>query len=164
MPPSPGFFKTQHQTNQFPFKDNPLAAKTSVYECLVIFDSNKYAQDPAKVGNQIANLVTKLEGEVLVSRLWNDQKLAYPIDGHRKGTYWLTYFKLNGQRLTEFNRELAINETVVRSLTLHVDPRLVEALVEHAKGGLKPRAPEPTVGTPERVIEMPDLEEVGELN
>ena len=141
-----------------------MPAKTSVYECLVIFDSNKYAQDPAKVGNQIANLVTKLEGEVLVSRLWNDQKLAYPIDGHRKGTYWLTYFKLNGQRLTEFNRDLAINETVIRSLTLHVDPRLVDALVEHAKGGLRPRAPEPTVGTPERVVEMPDLEEVGELN
>lgn len=141
-----------------------MAAKTSVYECLVIFDSNKYAQDPAKVGNQIAHLVTKLEGEVLVSRLWNDQKLAYPIDGHRKGTYWLTYFKLNGQRLTEFNRDLAINETVVRSLTLWVEPRLVEALVEHAKGGLRPRAPEPTVGAPERHIEMPDLEEVGELN
>ena len=141
-----------------------MAAKTSVYECLVIFDSNKYAQDPAKVGNQITNLVTKLEGEVLVSRLWNDQKLAYPIDGHRKGTYWLTYFRLNGQRLTEFNRDLRINETVIRSLTLHVDPRLVDALVEHAKGGLRPRAPEPTVGTPERVIEMPDLEEVGELN
>jgi small subunit ribosomal protein S6 len=51
-------------------------AKTSVYECLVIFDSNKYAQDPAKVGNQIAALVQKLGGEVLVSRLWNDQKLA----------------------------------------------------------------------------------------
>jgi small subunit ribosomal protein S6 len=77
---------------------------------------------------------TKLEGEVLVSRLWNDQKLAYPIDGHRKGTYWLTYFKLNGQRLTEFNRELAINETVVRSLTLWVEPRLVEALVETRQG------------------------------
>lgn len=139
-------------------------AKTNVYETLVIFDSNKYAQDPAKVGNQISALVQKLGGEVLVSRLWNDQKLAYPIDGHRKGTYWLTYFRLNGEKITEMNRELRINETVVRSLTLNVDPRLVEALVEHAKGGLKPRAPEPTVGTPERVVEMPDLEEVGELN
>lgn len=139
-------------------------AKTNVYETLVIFDSNKYAQDPAKVGNQISALVQKLGGEVLVSRLWNDQKLAYPIDGHRKGTYWLTYFRLNGEKITEMNRELRINETVVRSLTLNVDPRLVDALVEHAKGGLKPRAPEPTVGTPERVVEMPDMEEVGELN
>jgi hypothetical protein len=71
---------------------------------------------------------------------------------------------MDGDKIKEMNRELQINETVVRSLTLHVDPRLVDALVEHAKGGLKPRAPEPTVGTPERVIEMPDMEEVGELN
>lgn len=141
-----------------------MAQKTSVYECMVIYDSNKYAQDPNKVGGQIGALVTKLGGEVLVSRLWNDQKLAYPIDGHKKGTYWLTYFRLDGTKLVEFNRDLRINETVVRSLTLHVDPRLVDALVEHAKGGLRPRAPEPTVGTPERVVEMPDLEEVGELN
>ena len=138
--------------------------KMTVYDCMVIFDSNKYAQDPGKVGGQITALVEKLGGEVLVSRLWNDQKLAHPIDGHKKGTYWLTYFKLDGKRLVEFNRELRINETVVRSLTLKVEPRLVEALVEHAKGGLRPRAPEPTVGTPERVVEMPDLEEVGELN
>ena len=138
--------------------------KQSVYDCMVIFDSNKYAQDPGKVGGQISALVEKLGGEVLVSRLWNDQKLAYPIDGHKKGTYWLTYFKLDGTRLVEFNRELRINETVVRSLTLKVEPRLVDALVEHAKGGLRPRAPEPTVGTPERTVEMPDLEEVGELN
>ncbi len=141
-----------------------MALKQSVYECLVIFDSNKYAQDPAKVGAQIPNLIAKLDGEVLVSRLWNDQKLSYAIDGHKKGTYWLTYFRVDGKRLVEFNRELRINETVVRALTLHVDPRLVEALVEHAKGGLRPRAPEPTVGAPARVIEMPDMEEVGELN
>jgi small subunit ribosomal protein S6 len=139
-------------------------AKTNVYETLVIFDSNKYAQDPAKVGGQIGALVEKLGGEVLVSRLWNDQKLAYPINGHRKGTYWLTYFRLEGSKVAEFNRELRINETVIRSLTLVVDPRLVDALVEHAKGGLKSRAPEATVGTPERTVEMPDLEEVGELN
>lgn len=144
--------------------EKPAPAKKSVYDCMVIFDSNKYAQDPGKVGGQITALVEKLGGEVLVSRLWNDQKLAYPIDGHKKGTYWLTYFKLDGKRLVEFNRELRINETVVRALTLKVEPRLVDALVEHAKGGLRPRAPEPTVGTPERVVEMPDLEEVGELN
>jgi small subunit ribosomal protein S6 len=144
--------------------EKPAPAKQSVYDCMVIFDSNKYAQDPGKVGGQITALVEKLGGEVLVSRLWNDQKLAYPIDGHKKGTYWLTYFKLDGKRLVEFNRELRINETVVRALTLKVEPRLVDALVEHAKGGLRPRAPEPTVGAPERIIEMPDLEEVGELN
>ena len=138
-----------------------MAAKTSVYECLVIFDSNKYAQDPAKVGNQIAALVQKLEGEVLVSRLWNDQKLAYPIDGHKKGTYWLTYFRLDSQKLTELNRELRIAEVVLRHMTLKVEPRLVDALVEHAKGGGKAKTielpPEPAATGPRgHAIEVPE--------
>lgn len=107
----------------------------NVYENMVILDSNKYAQDQHSLGATVQNLVLRLGGEVLVSRLWNEQKLAYPIKGHRKGTYWLTYMRLDSSKLTEFNRELRINESVVRTLTLLVEPRLVDALVEHAKGG-----------------------------
>lgn len=128
----------------------------NVYENLVILDSNKYAQNPADVGAQIPNLVAKFGGEVLVSRLWNEQKLAYPIDGHKKGTYWLTYFRLDSLKLIEFSREIRINETIVREMTLKVDPRLVDALVEHAKGGGKSRAAEvviPAVDEPE----IPDV-------
>jgi small subunit ribosomal protein S6 len=132
----------------------------NVYENLVILDSNKYAQNPAEIGAQIPNLVAKFGGEVLVSRLWNEQKLAYPIDGHKKGTYWLTYFRLDSLKLIEFSREIRINETIVREMTLKVDPRLVDALVEHAKGGGKSRAAEvviPAVDEPE----IPDLVDDG---
>jgi small subunit ribosomal protein S6 len=115
----------------------------NVYECMIILDPNKYAQDPSGMGQQIPKLVDRFGGEVLVSRLWNEQKLAYPIDGNRKGTYWLTYFRLEAGKLTEFNREISINETILRSLTLKVEPRLVEALVAHAKGEGKPKTAEP---------------------
>lgn len=111
----------------------------NVYESMVIFDPNKYAQNPAVLGATVPDLIGKLGGEVLVSRLWQEQKLAFPIDGHKKGAYWLTYFRLDSSKLTEYNRELRINEMVVRSLTLKVEPRLVDALVEHAKGGQKAR-------------------------
>jgi len=114
----------------------------NVYECMVIIDPNKYAQNPGGLGETIPNLVAKCGGEVLVSRLWQEQKLAYPIRSHKKGTYWLTYFRLDSGKLVEFNRELRINETIVRSLTLKVEPRLVDALVEHAKGGQKLRTAE----------------------
>src|SRR3954469_25369052 len=106
---------------------------------MVIFDPNKYAQNPSGVGATIPDLVGKCGGEVLVSRLWQEQKLAYPIGSHKKGAYWLTYFRLARSKLVELNRELRINEAVVRSLTLKVEPRLVDALVEHAKGGQKAR-------------------------
>jgi small subunit ribosomal protein S6 len=106
---------------------------------MVIFDPNKYAQDPGGMGATIPDLVSRFGGEVLVSRLWQEQKLAYPIGNHKKGAYWLTYFRLDSGKLADMNRELRINETIVRSMTLKVEPRLVDALVEHAKGGQKAR-------------------------
>jgi small subunit ribosomal protein S6 len=102
---------------------------------LFILDSNRYARDAAAVSGTIPTLIEKLGGEVLANRLWNEQKLAYPIKGHRKGTYWLTYFRLDSERLTEFNRQCRLNENILRNLTLAVEPRLVEVLVSHAQGG-----------------------------
>ena len=104
------------------------------YECLFILDSNHYARDAQGLGQQISNLIEGAGGEVLVSRLWTEQKLAYPIDGHKKGTYWLTYFHLESTKLGQFKRACALNESIVRSLTLKLDPRLVDVLVAHARG------------------------------
>jgi small subunit ribosomal protein S6 len=106
----------------------------NVYECMLIYNSNSYARDPAGVGGKIAKMVENCEGEVLVSRLWNEQRLAYPIKGHRKGTYWLTYFRVDSSKLIEFKRACRLEDDILRSLTLRVDPRLVETLVAHAKG------------------------------
>ena len=106
----------------------------NVYECLFIFDSNRYARDPNGVSAAIPEMVEKLGGEVLANRLWNEQRLAYPINGQRKGTYWLTYFSIESTRLTEFNRACQLNDNIVRNLTIKVDPRLVETLVAHASG------------------------------
>ena len=128
-----------------------------VYENMVILDSNKYAQDPNGLAGLIPGLIGKCGGEVLVSRLWNEQKLAYPIDGHKKGTYWLTYFRLDSQRLSELTREIRISENIVRSMTLWVEPRLVDALIEHAKGGGKPKVVETAPPSPIAAV-IPGLE------
>jgi small subunit ribosomal protein S6 len=106
----------------------------NVYECLFILDSNRYARDQNGVSAAIPEMVEKLGGEVLANRLWNEQRLAYPINGHRKGTYWLTYFRLDSTQLAEFNRACQLNDNILRNLTLKVDPRLVDTLVAHASG------------------------------
>ncbi|MFO0871891.1 MAG: 30S ribosomal protein S6 [Pirellulales bacterium] len=113
----------------------------NVYETLFILDSNKYARDPGGVSGGIGELVQKCGGEVLASRLFNEQKLAYPIDGHRKGTYWLTYFRIDSKQLSVWNRQCQLNEAIVRQLTLRVDARLAEVLVQHALGNATVRKP-----------------------
>ena len=107
---------------------------SNVYECLFILDSNRYARDPQAVAQGISDMVTNNDGEILVTRLWNEQKLAYPINGNRKGTYWLTYFSMEGTSLTAFERSCRLNDNVMRNLTIKIDPRLVDTLVSHAKG------------------------------
>ena len=106
----------------------------NVYECMFILDSNRYAKDPGKISGQVNELIEKARGEVLVSRLWVEQKLAFPINGHRKGTYWLAYFRIDGEQITDFNRSCRINDNILRHLVLKVDPRLVDTLVSHARG------------------------------
>ncbi|MGW8257900.1 MAG: 30S ribosomal protein S6 [Thermoguttaceae bacterium] len=105
----------------------------NVYEGLFIFDSNLYGHDPNGVSSQITEMITNLGGEILVSRLWEERRLAYPIKGQRKGTYWLIYFRLDGEQVSELKKQYLIKECLLRSLILKVDPRIVETLVEHAR-------------------------------
>lgn len=106
----------------------------NVYEGLFILDSNLYAQDPNGCAEHVAGLIEPYGGELLASRLWEERKLAYPIGQHKKGTYWLTYFKVDGSKITEIERASEISELVVRSLVIRLDERIVDVLVSHAQG------------------------------
>ncbi len=117
-----------------------------VYEGLFLLDSNRYARDPSGVPAQIGETIKKHGGEMLASRLWSEQKLAYQINGHRKGTYWLTYFKIDSDKLSGINRQFQLNDAVLRNLVLAVDERLADTLVQHAAQGKSgERKPSPAV-------------------
>src|SRR5437016_1070892 len=138
-----------------------LADRTNVYEAMIIFDSNRYARERAGLPAEIEKMIKEGQGEVLVSRLWEERRLAYPIAGQRKGTYWLIYFRGLSSILTSLNRQWELHEGILRHLVLKVHPHLVEAVLEHAKAG-------PTVPTPAapqtarhdtRDIRVPELDE-----
>ena len=111
----------------------------NVYEGMFILDSVKYAQNPDAAQKEVLGLLERTHATVLVSRPWQDAKLAYPIDKHKKGLYYLAYFKLDANNLTELNRLCKLNETVIRQLFLKVDPLLVEPLVAMASSVVRTR-------------------------
>lgn len=115
----------------------------TVYEGLFILDSNKYARDPAGTSGEVTGLIERFGGKLMVSRLWDERRLAYPINGQRKGTYWLTYFTLDSLKLTPLTREYEISEGILRQLILKVHPKLVDALIAHAQTGTAPEVVRP---------------------
>ena len=120
----------------------------NVYECMFIFNANTYAKNPAGVAKTVQELIGAVDGEILASRLWNEQKLAYPIKGQRKGAYWLTYASIDSLKLTQLNRACQLNDGILRHLAIKIDPRLVDTMVSVAKGEVAAEA-EAAEGKPE---------------
>jgi small subunit ribosomal protein S6 len=105
----------------------------NTYECMFLLDANKVAGDVPAAAKQLETLLQRHHAEVLASRQWDERRLAYPIKGQKKGLYYLTYFRTEGKNLVEIERDLALNETVLRALTLKIDPKLVETMLAMAR-------------------------------
>jgi small subunit ribosomal protein S6 len=141
-----------------------LEERSNVYEAMIIFDSNRYARERAGMPAEIEKMIQAGAGEVLVSRLWEERRLAYAINGQRKGTYWLIYFRGPSSMLTALNREWEINEGILRHLVLKVHPHLVDVVLEHAKAGPAPPAPAPAAAPAGRGVEVHDVPDLEDLN
>jgi len=107
----------------------------NVYEAMFILDSNRYARDHAGLPGEVEQIIKSAGGNVLVSRLWEERRLAYAIRGHRKGTYWLIYFRAETSAVEPMNRQFAIHDGILRQLVLQIHPHLVDLVLEHAKAG-----------------------------
>lgn len=81
--------------------------------------------------NQVDDIVRKINhlvesngGDVLEVDEWGNQRLAYEIDRKRSGYYVNMYFKAPGSLIQRLERELQINDDVLRYLTLRMDAKM----------------------------------------
>jgi small subunit ribosomal protein S6 len=81
--------------------------------------------------NQVDDIVRKVNhlvenngGDVLEVDEWGNQRLAYEIDRKRSGYYVNMYFQAPGSLIQRLERELQINDDVLRYLTLRMDAKM----------------------------------------
>ena len=102
------------------------------------------------MAREVEGYVEAAGGEMLVSRLWEERRLAYAINGQRKGTYWLIYFRLPTLRLTELTRQCEINDGILRQLFVRLPTAWSSRSWPMPRARWRRRAPEP-VEEPEAV-------------
>jgi small subunit ribosomal protein S6 len=100
---------------------------------MFLLDTNKVAGDVPAAAKQLHTILERNHAEVLASRPWDERRLAYPIGNHKKGLYYLTYFRSEGKNIANIERDLTLNEMVMRSMVLRVDPKLVDTMLALAK-------------------------------
>jgi small subunit ribosomal protein S6 len=100
---------------------------------MFLLDTNKVAGDVPTAAQQIHGLLEKNHAEILASRPWDERRLAYSIGNHKKGLYYLTYFRTEGKNLVTFDQDCKLNELILRQLVLRVDPKMVDTMLALAR-------------------------------
>ena len=102
------------------------------YETVFILDPG--LEEP-KVNEEVeraAALIRDHGGTVDEVERWGRRRLAYEIGRKRDGVYTLLRYHAEGPAVKELERRLRLNESVLRALTVVVDPRYKEALKQMA--------------------------------
>jgi len=102
---------------------------------MFILDSGKFGANPEAAATEVAGVIGKVGGTVVAHRPWQDAKLAYAINGNRKGMYYLAFFTAESTALNDINLVVRLNESVLRHLVLKHDKDLFDRMVEMISGG-----------------------------
>jgi small subunit ribosomal protein S6 len=60
-------------------------------------------------------------GQIVKQAPWGRRRLAYPIDHHREGSYYVILFEAPATAISELERGLLISEEVLRHLVTRVE-------------------------------------------
>lgn len=102
------------------------------YEAMFLLDAAKASVNWDESVAQVHEILTRQNAEIVATRQWDERKLAYPVQGHRKGIYMLTYFKVDAQALATINHDCRLNDLILREMVLKIHPKLVEPLIASA--------------------------------
>ncbi|MFZ0034721.1 MAG: 30S ribosomal protein S6 [Sedimentisphaerales bacterium] len=101
-----------------PSRKKRAKGEPKLYEAMFLVDSAEAATDWDGVAATIKNILEKAGAEIVSMRKWDERKLAYDIGGKGKGTYILCYFKAEGKRLRDIERDIQLSERIMRALIL----------------------------------------------
>lgn len=61
------------------------------------------------------------EGQIVKVSPWGRRRLAYPISGHREGSYFIVVFESPSEAIEELERGLNITEEIMRHLVTRIE-------------------------------------------
>jgi small subunit ribosomal protein S6 len=93
------------------------------YEILVIVDPRPTDEDVTALLTQLGEQVKTLGAEVQKVDNWGKRRLAYDIKKQREGTYAVFEVSAEPAMVKEFERQLRLNENVLRFLSTRVPIR-----------------------------------------
>ena len=96
---------------------------THQYELMVILDPSIDERTVAPSLDRFLNVIRADGGTVDKVDVWGRRRLAYEIDKHAEGIYAVVDLQANPAAVQELDRQLNLNESVLRTKVLRPEER-----------------------------------------
>ena len=91
------------------------------YEAMFLADASVASANWDGVVETIGTIMTRADADVVSLRKWDERRLAYEIAGQSRGAYILCYFNAAPDRIGGVERDVQLNEQLLRVLILQAD-------------------------------------------
>ena len=94
--------------------------RINAYEGMFLFPQT-VAADLQSAADHVLEILSKGGAEIVSLCKWDERRLAYDIQGNKRGVYFLTYFKCDAQKLSAIERDTRLSEKLLRSMITRAD-------------------------------------------
>lgn len=94
-----------------------------VYDVLLIVDPRLTEEEVAQLSGRLQESLVGLGGEVVSVENWGKRRLSFELRKQREGQYLLLLIKATPAVVREYERQLRLNESVLRFMTTRVIER-----------------------------------------
>ena len=92
-----------------------------LYEGLFLVAATEAASEWSEIEVQIRALIENNGATIEYAERWQEQRLAYPVKGVKRGVYFLAYFTSDTGAIASIRSDGQLNEKVLRMLIIQED-------------------------------------------
>lgn len=96
-------------------------ASQNLYEGMYVISATLSDDARQKALEKVKKGIVDREGEILKIHDQGRRRLAYEINGHREGHYYVVYFSVLPSAINELWQEYHLNEDLIRFITLRTE-------------------------------------------
>ena len=98
------------------------------YEIMFLVDSAIASASWDEVETTVNTILDRSGAEVISFNKWDERRLAYEISGRKRGTYILCYCRVEPTMIGGIERDVQLNENLLRVLILNAEHMSEEAM------------------------------------
>jgi len=106
--------------------------RINAYEGLFLFPQT-VAADLQGAVDHLREILAKADAQIISLRKWEERRLAYEIQGNKRGVYFLVYFRAARPSLVGIERSCNLSEKLLRFMMVRAD-NLTQEQMEAADG------------------------------